>query len=247
MADQKTLSTLLKESLGFFTSNISGFLKIVLIAYIPLEIVIIFFLLAITGQATTAEGLSLSRLVLSFLYLIVTIVVTVLYQIAVIRTLEAIDKKQTLGPLASYSAALADIGPYLSVLAWVMVKVLLWSLLLIIPGIIFGVFYSFSGFAFLLDKKQGINALKFSRAVIQPNAWKFVGYSLVSGLIVSFICFVIRIILGIIFGLPMDDHPTLLSLIGQGVGNTVNAFVGIYIFIFYYLLYQDFKKTNAIV
>lgn len=243
MPDKKTLGMLLGDSLGIFKDNMAKMIQVVLIAYIPLEVLIVVLVLAISGQAGDAGTFNVSRFLLSLVFLVVTIGISLLYQVAVVKTVESVDKKQPLEPLALYKTALADMGGYLVVALWVMVKVLLWSLLLVIPGVIFGILYSFATFAFLLDRKKGIEALQFSRGIIRANVWRFIGNSLAVGLITGSIYFVIKIILALIFGVPAQSNPTLLSLTGQGLGNIFNAVIGVYVFIFYYLLYGEFKKT----
>lgn len=71
---------------------------------------------------------------------------------------------------------------------------LLLFLLLIIPGIIFVVYWTFAAYVFL-DKKQKIMAsLKESRKIVKGRWWKTLGYLLLLGLVVLAIIIVASII-----------------------------------------------------
>lgn len=245
MPDKKTLGNLLKESFGIFTGNLAGLSGVALAAYLPLEIFVIAFVLTVTGRAPETQGPGGERFVLSMIFLVVTIGVSLIYQVAVVKTVQSIYNKAPLKPLAAYKAAWEDMGGYLTVVAWVTVKVFLWSLVLIVPGIVFGIFYSFSTFSFLLDGKQGTEALRFSKSLIRPNAWRFIGNSLAVGLAAGMVSLVVIVVLSLIFGAPSGGSPTFASLVIRGVGNIINAVIGTYVFVFYYLLYEEFKKTSA--
>lgn len=55
------------------------------------------------------------------------------------------------------------------------IKVFLWALLLIIPGIIFSVYYSLSSWSLVLEGKKGNEALKRSKQLIDGYWWAFLG------------------------------------------------------------------------
>jgi hypothetical protein len=74
----------------------------------------------------------------------------------------------------------------------------LWSLLLIIPGIIFYVFYSFWGIALVLRDNSGYDALKYSKSLVEGHWWKTFGISLAASLVCFGIVFLIAFILEII-------------------------------------------------
>ncbi len=63
-------------------------------------------------------------------------------------------------------------------------------ILLIIPGIIFMIYWSLAAFAFF-DKKRGIlNSLKESRRLIKGNWWRTVGYAVIISLISMALLFI---------------------------------------------------------
>jgi hypothetical protein len=75
--------------------------------------------------------------------------------------------------------------------------------LLIVPGILFLVWYSFSQFAVILENKQGLDALAWSKSIVEGHFWRvlwklFGGpliimlvYSVLIGMVISIIALVI--------------------------------------------------------
>lgn len=78
------------------------------------------------------------------------------------------NKQTTLGE--ALKAVIARFPSYLWLHILIGIKVLLWSLLFIIPGIIMSVRYSLAGTAFFHDNKRGNNAIKYSLALTK-GAW----------------------------------------------------------------------------
>jgi len=66
-------------------------------------------------------------------------------------------------------------------------------LLLIVPGIIFSVYWMFATYAVVLQDKSGEGALKYSKAIVQGRWWKVLGYSLVFILIIYGISLIVNI------------------------------------------------------
>jgi len=61
--------------------------------------------------------------------------------------------------------------PYLGVYLMTLIFVLLWSFLLIIPGIIFSIFYAFSLYVFIFEGKRDIEALRRSKSLVKNYFW----------------------------------------------------------------------------
>lgn len=81
----------------------------------------------------------------------------------------------------SLRAVLANFWPYLKLRLLMAVKIFLWSLLFILPGIYFAYRYALSGIVFFSEGKQGNAAIKRSLALTK-NAWltTFASYSLLN-------------------------------------------------------------------
>ena len=89
------------------------------------------------------------------------------------------------------------------------------SLLFIIPGIIFGVYWIFASYVFIGENKGIFESLKTSRSIIKGNWWKVFGWILLFGLIAIGISLIFYIVAGAInsaIGLP-----SLIKIISQGI------------------------------
>jgi hypothetical protein len=135
----------------------------------------------------------------------------------------------------------------------VLIFVLLLTLLLIIPGIIFAIYWTFAAYVFF-DRKEKIRAsLKQSRMIVKNRWWKTFGYILLFGLIVILFAIFVGLIAGIptflITMLYLVNHPSLsltflivsslLSFISGFILNLVTAPLGI---LFFKNFYMKMKK-----
>lgn len=76
------------------------------------------------------------------------------------------DKNQKIGIIAIFQKVPRLFFSFVYVQFLSLIKVLLWGLLLIIPGVLFFFIYSFSGWAFLVDGKKGPEALTLSKQIV---------------------------------------------------------------------------------
>jgi hypothetical protein len=135
----------------------------------------------------------------------------------------------------------SDMGNFFAITVLVVFKVFLWSLLLIIPGMIFSVLYAFSSFAAVLDRKKGYEALVFSRKIIQPNIFAYLpGIVLAGGLFVG-VFFLGDRGLAAVFGVRALGDRGILPVIGEILFYFINIFASVYVFIFLYHLYDELK------
>ena len=171
--------------------------------------------------------------------IVLAVIVVPLYQIVIFRILQAVDKNEPLGIKDAYRAAYAVLGSYLFVSLLLMVKVILWSFLLIVPGIIFGVLYSFAPLAFLIDGKKGQEALVFSKAIIKPNAWKYIGYYAVAVLGVIFVGVFISLLFQFLFGLF-----THIALDEKALGKIFDFILHVFFSGFSYVLYKEWRRQS---
>jgi len=116
-----------------------------------------------------------------------------LYLIAVMKMIHAADQGKRMGVLAAYGQAFSIFYQYLRIKILYALKVLCWAVLFIIPGIVFGVLYNFSGMALLIDNKRGKEALILSRNIIKPNLSKYLAYVFLMLLILLVFCWSILV------------------------------------------------------
>ncbi len=205
--------------------------------------IIVMVIFSIVSVIAGTAGKMIAVVVSTLLAITGITVFSTIYTIGTIKIIQSGSRGEV--PLLNdaFKASWMMVGPTLLIAAIVVIKVVLWALLLIIPGIIFGIYYSFSYLAFIVDGKRGNEALVFSKSIIKPNIGKFIGNSLAVGLILIAIIFSLNWIVEIILGAPDKNHPTLLSQIGGLITLACNVVLSFYGTVFSYLLYEELKKS----
>jgi hypothetical protein len=247
--ERKRLRVLLKESFVFFTRNILPLTKGVLSAYLPLLLVFSIYALNLAGMDKTAEELDPVTAVRFFFFSIAffmaVIIFSLFYQIALIKTIVLVDRQESLDVGSLFRESWSLLRGYLGVVLRVLVRVFLWTLVLIVPGIIFAIFYSYAGMAFIVEGKEGYRALVYSKQIIKPAVWKFLGNMLAVSLLVFPAYILMSGVIEMIFGPVSVEGESRVSLPGIILGNLTSVVVGIYPMTFLYFLYQELKKPFA--
>ena len=121
---------------------------------------------------------------------IITLAGAVLSVFAAIGIMQEMKFGWTLSAPAAYQAA----RPYFWSIIWVslltMFIVVGGAVLLIIPGIIFGILLAFSRFAVVMDDARGLNALSFSQALVRDLWFAVFFRMLVMGIIIGVVSFI---------------------------------------------------------
>lgn len=123
-----------------------------------------------------------------------------------------------------FKSGFKNMGKFLLISLVIGLIILGGTILLIIPAIIFGVWFSFSVFL-VLDKNVGIKeALKTSKLMVKDKFWKILGRSFVFGLFVLIVSII-------------------LSLIPYA-GNLILSFIAPLFMLPTYLLYRDLSINS---
>ncbi len=166
--------------------------------------------------------------------------------------------------LAIYAAILADIGmkiflrdkngigqslrngrkifwKYVALEILKIVFILLWSLLLIIPGLIFLVFYSFAEFVLIFENYAPRAALKRSKELVKGNWWA-IAWRLVLFIIIFYLLFLILSLPASFFA--ADSGPYQFW---QFIIKIIRFLVGPFFTVYMFLIFKDLldikKKT----
>lgn len=129
--------------------------------------------------------------------------------------------------------------PYLGLSLLTAVLVLLWTLLLVIPGIIFAILYSLAVYVFFVEEKRGMQALKRSKELISGYFWPVFGR-------MAFLIFLLLIFTSIIslpsspFAKESDAFKTW-----EFVMQILNILISPIILIFFYNVYKDLVKIKG--
>jgi hypothetical protein len=128
--------------------------------------------------------------------------------------------------------------PYIGLSLLTALLIIGWTLLLIIPGIIFSVLYSFAVYAFFFEGERGMEAIKSSRALVKGYFWPVVGRIL----LLSLILWVVTAIIAAPLSAMTKDSA------GYTLWNTVvqifSFLIGPIAILFSYNIYTDLVKIK---
>lgn len=245
-AETKSLKTLLQETLVFIQRNFSSLLGVAAVVYVPLSALFSLFFWVVFLFNDKIDILSPHKSVLAVVIFIVffaalvtiALLAIMVFSIAIIKALKACDEQKKIVFKDLYRSSAAILGPFCVVILWVFVKVSLWSLLFVIPGIVFAMFYSFAHIVFILDGRQGLSALKASRDIVQPFFWEFVGKSFVAGFLFCLASGLCTAVIHFVF----QSNTGWDFIFASILENLTNGFLGIFPITFGYLLYKDLKE-----
>lgn len=158
-------------------------------------------------------------LILSMVACLIAVVVGLLVQISFILVVK--EKNTTITTKQYLKKSWSMIGSYVWISFLVGLAVLAGFILLIIPGIIFAIWFVFSRYIFIVEGKKGRQAMAESKRLAKGYWWAIFGRF-----------FVIGIFAGVISYIPL-------------LGSLVNLFFTMpFVVIYSYLLYEDLKKIK---
>lgn len=224
--------SLLKESIQTFRANAKLFIGIYLI---PGALSLLLTL--ITEPYTSPADYSPALTIVIVLLAIVAAVAGILMAIAI--TLAARD--QSLTVMGAYQQSKPFFWQYLWLSILVGLTVIAGFVLLVIPGIIFMVWFSFAYFFLLFEGVKGVDAMKRSRELVRGRWFPvfgrfllFFGFSLVIGFI-----------LGLIQGIGGSiSSSVVLAIPGYIIMLLVNACLSAIGILYIYGVYRDLQDSS---
>ena len=173
----------------------------------------------------------------------VAIMMVAFFQISLFKTTQTLDRGSELNIFEIYHQSWPLCGPYLSIFLLVLVRVVLWSLLLVVPGIIFGSLYSLANIIFLIDGKNGIEALRESKKIIKAYWGRYFGNLILMFLAISLVCKIADFLLASTFGVnDIAGEFNILAAVGEGLFYMFVIVLSIFPSIFVFYLYNDLKQ-----
>ena len=230
----KTLSNpidLIKESLKIFfeKKNMMYFFKIYSVAFALSLCSFVFSSIVSNAGYTTdqyvQEFLSGNPLIISlvFIWSIAAFLIGIWAQVSGYEAIRRVVKGGALEFKDTFRGSWKYLGSFFLVNFLVGLIVVLGLVLLVVPGIIFSVWYAFSVWM-VVDKNYGVKeALRQSKSLAKDRFWKILG---------RFLVFILFGILGQI----------VFSLMPQGYGTVVASLFGALFIIPNFLLYQELSK-----
>ncbi len=175
----------------------------------------------------------LMGVVMIVIYLFVHITIT-------LKVLHTVENKEL--PLEqTISLAWHKLRPYLwtSILQWLCLFGLF--LLLIIPGLIFAVFWYFTLYIVLYYGKTGMDAMKESKSIVTGRWWKTLGYMLLIGIISALAIGIIVALIGALVGMIGD--PLIVGWITQLLSYIMQLLILVIMTVFF--LRRDKTRITA--
>lgn len=127
------------------------------------------------------------------------------------------------------------IGPYFWTEFLAGLAVLGGMILLIIPGLMFGVWFMFAGLLVITENFKGKVALSRSKQLVKGNFWGIASSLVILGFIVGAISLIFGFLLSFIFGKEFSNVGTSIASI----------FAVPFTTIFIFLIYEELKKIKG--
>ena len=233
-------TSLVKESWKIYKDNFLLFLKIIAWLFIPTIIWTIIAVSNLTKVATVPIDICLA-----FIYIILSLFVS----IALILASDSLAREKNVDLKEIFNLTYSKLLPFLWVSILANLAIFGGILLLVVPGIIFAVLFSFASMATLLDGEKGALALSYSKKLVKDNfwgvLWRWVASYFVYGVIISILVLAVIYLVGLVTGelvtvILSGESLWWSRLISDGI-----SFLSIPIFaIIGVLLYNSLKKEK---
>ncbi|MFA5188001.1 MAG: glycerophosphoryl diester phosphodiesterase membrane domain-containing protein [Patescibacteria group bacterium] len=228
------ISDLMKKGWDFYTDNFQKFITPVIIMIIPY---LVYYLALYFGNP--------SILILVLLLTVIMLAVNLWIAIVIIQLINAILKKQAYDLNKIFESSLKKIPSYLLVAILTGLILIGGFVLLIIPGIIFAVWYAFSAYTNILENKKGWEALKSSKELVQGRWGSTFWRLILPALAVYFVVMLVVIILMyLLTGGHIDSNSYSQSIMMNIVSSIIFIFLAPLFASFSLILYNNLKETK---
>jgi len=199
MENDFSFGSLFSNTIDIFKEKFGQIIMVTLLLYVlPILVSTIF------NTYVYVNEYNLIYEIIKIILLIVSIIFSIISTIIIIKFIHNNPAEFKLGN--EINKAFKLIWGYICVSFRTSIFVLLWSLLLIIPGIIKSIQYAFSLFVYLIEGKKAKESMETSRALVKGRGWKVFGYTLLLGIIIMIIYWII-----ILLVLPLGIIPYLIA------------------------------------
>ncbi len=233
-----SISAVIKDGWNLYIDNFQKFVNPILILLAP-------YVLLFVVQYFEVPGLDALNLII----LIVSVVINLWISILLIRLINDILIKKEINPSEEslYQSSVSMIASYFWVGIITAVITILGFILFIIPGIIFAIWYGFSGYVNVLEKEnnKGYAALKTSKELVKGRWGKTFLRLVIPGLAIYFVVMVI--IIGLMYAITGGniDMMSYQQSVLLNILSTVIFLVLAPLFIsFTNIVYNSLKETR---
>lgn len=225
---------MLEGAIKIWWKNLLKFLKVylwgALYALIPVAVIIILSLVSVKFFETGNNSITIPL----FILIITCAVISLYFIIRAYIGMFLLVKNDYIGnELEIFKETKKYFWSYLWLSVLTTIFVLLWALLLIIPGIIFSVFYSFAVYAFFFEGLKGMAAIKRSVSLVKNYWWAVFGRFIV----IAIVLWIFTVIISI--PLYFTDDKSIFFSFWNSVIQIINFLIGPISLLYFYQIYKD--------
>ncbi len=182
---------ILSESWRLFRGNLWLFFIISFVVYIPVNAILTFS----NADAMIDQGLRGIRMYMRVIQLLEFLIGTIATMAVAYLVKKRLDNKKISSWTALKEAMFKwPAAIFTSIVAGI--SLIFLFLLLIVPGVIYSVYWLFILYVIILKDKSFFDAMSYSKSVVKGRWWRTLGYAFVFGLL----ALVVSFLLGLVFG-----------------------------------------------
>lgn len=175
---------------------------------------------------------------LAFVAFVISLYIAIVYGIRAKVASILLIKNDFSAPKKNFEEAKKYVVKFLGVSVLMAVLVIAWGFALIIPAIIFAVYYSFAQYVVVIEDKRPFSAIERSYDLVRGYFWPVFG-RLVLISVLGFLAYSI-----ISWPLSWLEEKSLGEVAYNLFVNVIWVIVSPYFVVYFYNLYQSLKKTN---
>lgn len=233
----RSFGDLFKDSWQLYTKYFWKFIGILAIPFIPLLVVLLLSNILTPLFSGSDIALGVINIIIGLLGILATIFMIIVFWISYAAVFKLIDKPVKKIKLKEFLLLAKKMAwPLFIVILVSQAITTFWTLLFIIPGIIFSMFYLLSPWVFFKEGFTGVTALKRSKELVAGYWWPVFGRYLLLVLIILAIFMIPS------FFIAAD---TTAELVYDLISNVVSIIIMPFSLSFIYFIYKDLYKIKG--
>ncbi len=237
---------ILAESINFYKEKLNSILGIMVIPFLANLIIGLAglrFFPNLSVESWDLDQISISALGLLSILVIINILISIWAQVALIILVK--DKEKDISIGEAFSDALDKILSYIWVSVLVFLAVLGGIILLVIPGVIFAVWFSLATYILVVEGLKGREALKKSREYVTGHwgavFWRILFLGILGILVMLFFTTLVVGLLGL-WGLETGSISIVTNIANDLLVSLVFIPIGV---IYMFLLYSQLRDLKS--
>lgn len=230
-----SLGDIIDKSWTIFTGHFKVIALVTLMVYVPLNAAIA-YLTATVDPLTNPFTVVFASIAIALIGMIAMIAIVrmtkdVADSVPLGEPMDEIQKAVPLWPKTLFTAIVTGLS--------VMV-----CFILIIPGIIFSVYWAFAVYATIIGGKSGFDAMNYSKSLVKGRWWKTLGYFIVLGILQILIFWIITYVGTMV----VDLFSSISSYVGIAIKVVVDSLMNVgfaYMTIISAVMYLGYEATKT--